>query len=82
MGDNVENQPRGMRTEADPGWGFTWNSIPMMLVPQLAGFTFVGFVQLAPTVRHFAEDQESLALRGCHRSLIAALRMPPPRPKA
>ena len=201
MGDNVENQPGGMRMEADPGWGFTWKSIPMMLVPQLAirraargarrdplielrslfltfvaaifligvvasilgdinkgseqtgvsvaiaiafgcasllaqrvvprpldctsleslaasyrtrfflrlalsdsaalvgfmldialgpwwvyfvgaGFTFVGFAQLAPTVRHFVEDQESLSLRGCHRSLIAALRMPPPQPKA
>lgn len=199
MGDNVENQPGYSRTEADPGWGFTWRSIPMIVVPQLAirraargrgrdplielrslfltfvaaivsigviaallgdinkgpertgaavaiaiafgcasllaqrvlpcpldctsleslaasyrtrfflhlalcdsaalagfaldialgpwwvyfvgaGFAFVGFAQLAPTVRHLAEDQESLALRGCPRSLIAALRLPP-RPK-
>jgi hypothetical protein len=42
-----------------------------------AGFALIGFSQLAPTVRHLAQDQDSLSLQGCTRSLVEALRLPP-----
>ena len=42
-----------------------------------AGFALIGFSQLAPTVRHLIQDQDSLSLNGCPRSLVEALRLPP-----
>jgi hypothetical protein len=39
-----------------------------------AGFTAVGYWQLAPTRHHLSQDQDALMLRGCARSLVSALR--------
>lgn len=42
-----------------------------------AGFTAIGFVRLAPTATHLAEEQDELNRAGCSRSLVAALRQHP-----
>jgi hypothetical protein len=47
--------------------------------PLGAGITAIGFVRAAPTANHLARDQEALSAASCYRSLIAALRRPPPR---
>jgi hypothetical protein len=49
------------------------------LYPLGAVFTVIGFVRLAPTARHLAQDQDDLRRRGCAHSLVPALRRWPER---